>query len=58
MARWTLEPAALPRCPIGKFRGRPWEDVETGFLQWMLKTPDMDEDLKWNARRELDSRTA
>jgi len=56
MVAWTKEPKLLPTCPIGKFRGKPWGDVEGGFLNWMLKQDDMEADLKWNARRELDRR--
>lgn len=56
MVAWTREPALLPRCPIGKFRGKPWPEVEGGFLSWMLRQADMDEDLKWNAQRELNRR--
>lgn len=57
MAAWTKEPALLPTCPIGKFRGRPWSEVEIGFLQWMLRQQDMDNDLKWNADIEIRRRT-
>ena len=53
MAAWTKEPKLLPSCPIGKFRGKPWSEVEAGFLGWMLRQPDMDPDLKWNAEREI-----
>lgn len=56
MVAWTREPRLLPRCPIGKFRGVPWAEVEGGFLAWMLAQPSMEEDLKWLARRELDRR--
>lgn len=56
MVAWTLEPCLLPRCPIGKFRGKPWAEVETGFLTWMTNQADMEGDLKWNARRELERR--
>jgi len=56
MVRWTKEPRVLPTCPIGKFRGRQWADVEAGFLEWMLKQESMEADLKWNAQRELDRR--
>lgn len=55
---WTKEPAALPRCPIGKFRGVKWADVDAGFLDWMTRQATMEADLKWNARRELDRRRA
>jgi exodeoxyribonuclease X len=56
MVAWTKEPRLLPRITIGKQRGAPWSEVETGFLQWMLRQPDMDGDLKWNAERELNRR--
>lgn len=56
MIAWTKEPALLPRCTIGKFRGKPWSEVETGFLGWMLKQADMDADLKWNADLEMQRR--
>ena len=57
MVAWTKEPRLLPTCPIGKFRGQPWSEVEAGFLSWMLNQPTMEADLKWNAQRELDRRT-
>ncbi len=57
MARWTKDPALLPRCPIGKFRGMKWSEVEAGFLGWMLRQPDMDPDLRWNAEREIARRS-
>ncbi len=55
---WTKEPAALPRCSIGKWRGKRWSDVDGGFLGWMVRQPDMDADLKWNAQREINRRAA
>jgi exodeoxyribonuclease X len=58
MVRWTKEPRLLPTCPIGKFRGKPWPEVEGGFLSWMLNQPTMEEDLKWNARQEIERRRA
>lgn len=58
MIEWTKEPRLLPRCTIGKFRGKPWAEVERGFLNWMLQQPTMEEDLKWNARREIERRAS
>lgn len=58
MVAWTKEPRLLPTCPIGKFRGKAWADVEGGFLNWMLNQESMEADLKWNAQRELDRRAA
>lgn len=49
-------PALLPTCPIGKFRGKPWSEVDGGFLEWMLRQADMAADLKWNADREISRR--
>ncbi len=56
LIQWTREPKLLPTLPIGKQRGAKWPDVEEGFLRWMLRTDDMDPDLKWNAQRELNRR--
>lgn len=53
MVAWTKEPKMLPSCTIGKFKGKPWSEVEDGFLGWMLRQADMDKDLKWNAQREI-----
>lgn len=59
MVAWTKEPRVLPTCPIGQqWRGKPWAEVDAGFLQWMLGQASMEADLKWNARRELDRRAA
>lgn len=58
LVAWTKEPAALPRCTIGKERGKKWDQVDGGFLDWMLRQRDMDPDLKWNAKREIDRRNA
>ena len=57
MIRWTKEPPLLPTCPIGKFRGMTWSEVEAGFLGWMLRQPTMEADLKWNAQREISRRS-
>lgn len=57
MVAWTKEPRLLPKCPLGKFRGQPWSEVEAGFLGWMLRQESMEEDLKWNARREIARRS-
>lgn len=57
MVAWTKEPRLLPTCPLGKFRGKPWSEVEAGFLGWMLRQPTMEADLKWNAEREIARRS-
>lgn len=57
MVAWTSEPPLLPRCTIGEWRGKPWAEVDAGFLRWMINKP-VEPDLVWNARRELDRRAA
>lgn len=57
MVTWTKEPRLLPTCPIGEWRGKPWSEVDGGFLQWMVNKP-VEADLVWNARRELERRAA
>jgi exodeoxyribonuclease X len=53
---WTRRPAMLPRCPLGQWRGRRWEEVDTGFLHWILnKIMDRD-DVRYCAAVELDRR--
>lgn len=57
MIAWTKEPRLLPTCPIGKFRGVKWSEVEIGFLSWMVNNATMEDDLKWNARQEIERRS-
>lgn len=53
---WTMEPTLMATCPIGdEWRGKPWADIDAGFLQWILRRVDR-EDVVWNAQRELDRR--
>lgn len=57
MVAWTREPAALPTCPIGDpWRGKKWSEVDHGFLTWMINKAGMEDDYKWNAKRELERR--
>ena len=56
MIQWTKEPRLMNKCPIGKFKGKPWSEVEDGFLGWMMRQADMEHDLKWNAAREIERR--
>lgn len=58
LIKWTMEPRLLPRVPIGRFRGEPWNVPDWGFLRWIVdkKGTDMDPDIIWNAQREMDRR--
>lgn len=56
LREWTAEPRILPRCPIGKYRHRPWAECDWGFLDWILRTIVDDPDLRFNASLELERR--
>ena len=57
LVQWEREPRFMTRCPIGKeWRGKPWADVDAGFLQWVCDQRDMDGDTAHWARIELERR--
>lgn len=58
MLKWTLEPALLPRCPIGDWRGHPWPEVDESFLHWILRKIEDRPDLRFCAETELRRRDA
>ncbi len=58
MIAWTKEPKMLPNIPFGKHRGVVWADAPLDYLQWMARQSDMDQDVVWNATRELARRGA
>lgn len=58
MVGWTREYRLLPKCPIGKDKGKKWADVDAGFLSWMVNNATMEPDLKWNAQQEIDRRSS
>lgn len=59
MVEWTKLPALTLRCRLGKFRndgdGTPWEEVDDGFLEWVL-SKDFDEDTVFTVRHHLELR--
>lgn len=54
--QWTREPARIPRCPIGAWRGHKWAEIETSFLEWIRRTIYDREDIRLAAIAELDRR--
>lgn len=56
MLKWTEEPALLPTCPLGDWRGRKWAEVEEGFLLWILRKIHDREDVRFCANAELERR--
>lgn len=50
------QPAQLPTCPIGEWRGKPWSQVDAGFLRWMINKPIDRADAIYCAKLELERR--
>jgi exodeoxyribonuclease X len=50
----TQTPILLPVCPMGDFKGKPWNEVTMGMLQWILDLPDADSDLAYTAQHWKD----
>jgi exodeoxyribonuclease X len=62
MIEWSNQPALLPRCKIGEWRGADkrgtvWRNVDAGFLHWIL-SKDFDADTVFTVRHELARREA
>lgn len=58
MVAWTEQPAMLPTCPIGEWRGKKWSEVDYGFLDWILRKIHDREDVRFCAKAELERRAA
>ena len=56
MIRWSAGPALLPRMPLGKYRGKGWDELPTDYLKWIVISSDLDATIKANAKHELKRR--
>lgn len=56
MLKWTKEPAMLPTCPLGDWRGKKWAEVDAGFLLWILRKIHDRPDVRFCAEKELERR--
>jgi len=56
MVQWTLEPKLIPKINFGKHRGATWSELPYDYVEWIVTKSELDDDTKWNARRELDKR--
>lgn len=56
MVEVSSQPALLPRLYFGKWAKKPIEDVDSGYLDWMLSQKDMDEDSRHTAFAEIQRR--
>lgn len=44
-------------CPIGQFKGKPWAEVDDGYLNWIIINIDDKPDLVAAAKREIGGRS-
>lgn len=56
LVNWTAQPMHYPTCPLFKWKGRRWEEVDFSYLKWILGAPDMDPDIKHAANAEINRR--
>lgn len=56
MIKWSSEPGLLPSCPLKKFRGKKWNEVDTSYLEWIIAQPTMEGDIKFTAQFHLNRR--
>jgi exodeoxyribonuclease X len=56
MIAWTDQPRPMPAIGFGKHKGLAWEEVPTDYLEWLTTQTDMNADVLWYARQELDRR--
>lgn len=53
----TNTPILLKTCKFPKYRGVLWKDVPHNYLQWILRNPDMDKDVRYTAKYYLTPQT-
>jgi exodeoxyribonuclease X len=56
MVSWTTQPPLYPTIPIGRYRGRPWSEVPTEYLEWLNRLERIDQGIRLGANRELKRR--
>lgn len=54
----SSNPVLLTTCSFGKHKGKPWSEVDRGYLQWIVRQPegDMNEDVVFTAQHYLKRR--
>jgi len=58
MVSWSKEPLVFHRWAFGKHFGELLSETPADYLDWVVWKSPLDEDVKWNCRRELDRRAA
>lgn len=55
LIEWSSQPALIVRVGFGKYRGRLWSEMDSGFLRWLLDpSREFDEDVRYTAQFYLD----
>lgn len=52
----SSKPSLLKRLSFGKWKGEEFETVERGYLEWLVKQQDVDEDVMFTAKYWLNKR--
>jgi len=53
LIEWSNRPALLPRINFGKHKGKEWKEIPPDYINWMIRQPDMGEDIMFSARHFL-----
>lgn len=56
MVKISEKPVLLRRMPFGKYSGKSFEEIskiDKGYLQWLAKQPEMDENVKYTVKQSL-----
>ncbi len=56
LIQWSNGPKMFSKIAFGKHAGKKWEDIDSGYLNWIIAQKDMDADIKGCAERELANR--
>ena len=56
LVKWTAMPRFYSRFPMGKHKGAAFSDVPADYMQWCLRQPDMDVDVRAACTKELERR--
>lgn len=56
LLQWSNEPKHFAKISFGKHAGKKFEDIDTGYLQWICQQSTMDKDLVACAAREIQRR--
>lgn len=52
----TENPILLKKIGFGKHAGKSFKEIDSGYLNWITKQSDMDSDVVYTARKELEAR--